>query len=72
MPLLFFVVTTITPVSFVILFFSMLLSAYTTNCSEVEKPYLYYSPLTDTIVYNESAEDFANPARGFLLTGLTG
>src|SRR4051794_35896937 len=50
--------------SFVILFFSMLL-AYTTNCREVEKLPLYYPPLTDTIVYTESDEDFANPERGF-------
>ncbi|HEY6975824.1 MAG TPA: DUF4832 domain-containing protein [Chitinophagaceae bacterium] len=43
----------------------MLLFTYATNCSEVEKPSLYYPPLTDTLVYTESNEDFANPERGF-------
>lgn len=35
------------------------------SCDKVEKPALYYPPLTDTIIYRESDEDFANPERGF-------
>ncbi len=36
-----------------------------TSCNKVESPALYHPPLTDTIFYKESSEDFANPERGF-------
>src|SRR3954465_5924983 len=51
--------------SFVILFFCMLLLAYASNCSEVKNPLSTYRPFTDTIVYEESNDDFPNPERGF-------
>ncbi|MFT4153322.1 DUF4832 domain-containing protein [Parafilimonas sp.] len=38
---------------------------FLTQCSKIGNPVLYTPPATDTVYYDESDDDFANPERGF-------